>query len=92
LRTEVFAAAQHRIAALQSRWPDLAAVEAGSELHIVIPERFRVGHEAHFGQVAERFFDYVKSPRSIPAWERPNMLAKYYVSTKGVELGVSDKL
>jgi len=22
----------------------------------------------------------------MPAWERPNMLAKYYVTTKGAEL------
>lgn len=92
LRAEVFAAAHHRLAALQSRWPGLAAVELDGELRIAIPERFRVGHEAHFGQVAARFFDYVKSPLSIPAWERPYMLAKYYVSTNGVELGVSDKL
>jgi len=92
VRDEVFAAARHRIAALQSRWPGLAAIDAGDDLRIVIPEQFRVGHEAHFGQVAARFFDYVKSPQSIPAWERPDMLAKYYVSTKGVELGVSGEL
>jgi predicted dehydrogenase len=92
LRAEVFAAARQRIAELQSRWPGLIAVERGNELHIAIPERFRVGHEAHFGEVAARFFDYVKPPRSIPAWERTNMLAKYYVSTKGVDLGVSDEL
>jgi hypothetical protein len=92
LRDEVFAAARHRIDALQSRWPGLDAMEAGDALRIAIPEDFRVGHEAHFGQVATRFFDYVKSPRSMPAWERPNMLAKYYVSTKGVDLGVSGEL
>jgi predicted dehydrogenase len=89
---EVFAATHRRIAALQARWPGLAALEAGGALRIAIPEKFRVGHEAHFGQVATRFFDYVKSPQSMPAWERPNMLAKYYVSTKGVELGVSGEL
>jgi predicted dehydrogenase len=92
LRDEVFAATQYRIGALQSRWPGLDAIEAGGALRIAIPERFRVGHEAHFGQVATRFFDYVKSPQSMPAWERPNMLAKYYVSTKGVDLGVSGEL
>jgi predicted dehydrogenase len=92
LRGEVFAAARHRIAAMQSRWPGLDAVEAGDELRIAVPEKFRVGHEAHFGQVATRFFDYVKSPQSMPGWERPNMLAKYYVSTKGVDLGVSGEL
>jgi predicted dehydrogenase len=92
MRDEVFAAAQNRIAVLQSRWPGLDAIEMGGALRIAIPEKFRVGHEAHFGQVAARFFDYVKSPQSMPAWERPNMLAKYYVSTKGVELGVNGEL
>jgi len=81
LRAEVFAAAHRRVAALQSRWPGLAAVEMDDTLRLAIPERFRVGHEAHFGQVAARFFEYVKSPPSMPAWERPNMLAKYYVSS-----------
>jgi predicted dehydrogenase len=92
LSEEVFAAARRLIAALQPRWPGLDAVETAGALRIVIPERFRVGHEAHFGQVATRFFDYVESPQSIPAWEQPNMLAKYYVSTRGVDLGVSGEL
>ena len=33
----------------------------------------------------------MKSPRSMPAWERPNMFAKYYISTKGVEMGQKSK-
>ena len=33
-----------------------------------------------------RFFGFLKNPKSLPAWEKPNMLAKYYVTTKGVEL------
>jgi predicted dehydrogenase len=86
LLSEVFAAAHRRVAELQQRWPGLDAVEMSGALRIEIPDRFRVGHEAHFGQVANRFFEYVISPQTIPEWERPNMLAKYYVSTKGVEL------
>jgi predicted dehydrogenase len=92
LRAAVFAAAHRRVAAMQSRWPGLRAVEESDALRLAIPQKFRVGHEAHFAQVARRFFDYVQSPQSIPAWERPNMLAKYYVSTKGVEAGVSREL
>jgi hypothetical protein len=72
---------------LQSHWPGLAVEERALEARIVIPEKYRVGHEAHFAQVTSRFFEYMKSPKSMPAWEGPNMLAKYYVSTKGVELG-----
>lgn len=64
----------------------MAVEEKNGEAHIVIPEKFRVGHEAHFAQVMNRFFDYMKSPKSMPSWERANMLAKYYVSTGGVGL------
>jgi predicted dehydrogenase len=83
----VAAAVEKRVAALQSRWLGLAAVPSGPEIRIVVPEKFRVGHEAHFGQVTNRFFEYVTSPKSLPAWEVPYMLAKYAVSTKGVEIG-----
>jgi predicted dehydrogenase len=79
-------AVRKKVAALQDEWPGLALEEKGTEARIVIPEKFRVGHEAHFAQVANRFFEYLKSPKSVPAWERPNMLAKYYVSTMGVEM------
>jgi predicted dehydrogenase len=82
---EVAAAVDRRVAALQTLWPGLAAVNSGPDIRIAVPEKFRVGHEEHFGQVTNRFFDYVTSPKSLPAWETPYMLAKYTVSTKGVE-------
>ena len=77
------AAVSRRVDALQSRWPGLRAIESGGELRIVVPAQFRVGHEAHFAQVAKHFFQYVNSPPSMPAWERAYMLAKYAVSTGG---------
>ncbi|MEO8370179.1 MAG: putative oxidoreductase C-terminal domain-containing protein [Candidatus Solibacter sp.] len=80
-------AVDRRVAALQARWPGLAAVKSGAEIRIVIPEKFRVGHEAHFGQVTNHFFEYVTSPKALPTWEAPYMLSKYMVSTKGVEKG-----
>jgi predicted dehydrogenase len=84
-REDVFKAVRKKVAALQTQWPGLAVAEVGEALRIVVPEIFRVGHEDHFAQVTNRFFDYLKSPGSMPAWERANMLAKYWVSTKGVE-------
>jgi predicted dehydrogenase len=85
-RAQVFAALDHAIAGLQQRWPGISASRTATEAHIVIPEKFNVGHEEHFAQVANHFFEYVKSPASMPAWEKSYMLAKYYVTTKGVEL------
>ena len=81
------ATVRRKIAALQARWPGLAAVEGAREIRIAIPPEFRVGHEAHFAQVANRFFECVLAPETQPAWERPNMLAKYTVTTEGVDLG-----
>lgn len=86
LRTEVLAELRRKVDALQGRWPGLALEAHGEEARLRIPECFRVGHEAHFAQVRNRFFEYLDDPASLPAWERPGMLAKYYVTTKGVEL------
>jgi predicted dehydrogenase len=94
-RAAVFSALKHKVSELQSEWPGLAIQLTGpqdsQEARLVIPDKFRVGHEDHFAQVARRFLSYVKDPRSMPAWERNYMLAKYYVSTRGVELGEQHK-
>ncbi len=52
---------------------------------VVVPAKYRYGHEAHFGQVTENFLKYRKEG-SLPAWEVPNMLAKYYVTTQALEI------
>jgi len=36
--------------------------------------------------VTRQFFRYLASPQTIPAWEKPNLLAKYYVTARGVEM------
>jgi hypothetical protein len=87
LAASVAGAVDKKIAELQTRWPGLAIAVDGDELRLEIPERFRVGHEDHFGQVTNHFSRYVAAPESMPAWETPCMLAKYFVSTKGVEMG-----
>lgn len=75
----------NRLAALAGEWPGVACEDEGESFHIRIPDSYRVGHEAHFGQVTRRFFKYLSDPASLPAWEKAAMLAKYFVSTRGVE-------
>ena len=70
------------VAALQAEYPGVDVAAQGKELHIRIPDKYRVGHEAHFAQVTGKFLGYLKNPASLPAWERPNMLTKYYVTTR----------
>jgi predicted dehydrogenase len=86
VRAEVLASLQQKIAALQKQWPGVGVEDRGSDFRIVIPDKYRVGHEAHFTQVANRFYSFMKSPKMLPAWEKSHMLVKYYISTKGVEL------
>ena len=59
---------------------------SGRSCAITIPDRLRIGHEDHFAQVTQRFLRYARDRSTLPAWERPNMLAKYYVTTEGTAL------
>jgi predicted dehydrogenase len=86
VKADVLAAVQKKIAALQQNFPGVTAEDRGAEIKINIPATFRVGHEAHFAQVTEHFLGYLRDPKTLPAWERPNMLAKYFVTTMGAEL------
>jgi predicted dehydrogenase len=86
-KSEILTALQQKLAALQSKYPGIDVVDRGNRLLITIPDKYRDGHEAHFAEVARRFFQYLRNPQALPAWEKPNMLAKYYTTTKGLELG-----
>jgi predicted dehydrogenase len=85
-KPDVLAAARAKVASLQSEYPDVGVEDRGPEIHVTIPDRYRVGHEAHFGEVTLSFLQYLQDRAQLPAWERPNMLAKYYVTTTGTEL------
>ena len=64
----------------------MAVDERHGAIHVSIPETFRVGHEAHFAEVTRNFLGYLRTRGTVPGWERPNMLAKYFVTTTGTEL------
>jgi predicted dehydrogenase len=83
---KVRAALVRRVAALSAARPGLTVLDEGSRLRVLIPDRYRVGHEPHFAEVTERFLGYLKDPASLPPWEDANMLAKYRVTTEAVEL------
>ena len=78
----ILAAAKARVAAVAGEWPGVGAEMKGAEIKLVMPDALRVGHEAHFAQVTSRFLSYLRDRNALPAWERPNMLAKYTVTTR----------
>jgi predicted dehydrogenase len=71
---------------LQSKYPgiDLKKTDKG-EFQILVPELYHNGHEAHFAQVTEKFLQYYKT-QNMPVWEVPNMIVKYFTTTRAMEL------
>lgn len=74
-----------RIASLAGRWPGVALEQRAGEYQVLAPDVYRTGHEAHFAEVARQFFRYVRGEEPLPQWEKSWMLAKYFVTTRGVE-------
>ena len=71
---------------LNEKYPGVALeqLEPGT-WRLNIPARYREGHEAHFARVTQRFLEYMEQGR-LPEWELTQMMAKYYTTTKAVEL------
>jgi hypothetical protein len=81
------------VKAIQMKYRDLASDFPGIIIHdrkkdvrLDVPAELRTGHESHFGEVLDEFARYFQTPRAVPPWERPNALAKYFITTKAVEL------
>lgn len=78
------AAVQQAMADIAGKYPGVKAEKQGAEWKVIVPSSYDVGHEAHFGQVMERYLQYMKEG-GLPEWEVPNMIAKYYTTTKALE-------
>ncbi|MDR1331036.1 MAG: Gfo/Idh/MocA family oxidoreductase [Tannerella sp.] len=85
--TEAYGKAlQSALSVLQSKHPGVDIREMGTgRWEVTIPDAYHNGHEAHFGQVTEHFLQYLEDG-SLPQWEVPGMIAKYYVTTRAVEM------
>ena len=73
------------VAKLNANWPGVDLKPAEASWEILIPDKYRVGHEQHFAQVTEKFLRYLADGK-MPGWEVPNMIAKYYTTTEAYRL------
>ena len=55
-----------------------------------ISDQYKVGHEAHFGQVTEKYLEFLVNGK-MPEWEVPNMIVKYYTTTEALRLALQTK-
>jgi len=71
---------------ISAKFAGLKLIKLGDKKWVVeIPAQYSVGHEAHFGQVTEKYLQYLKDGK-LPEWEVPNMIVKYYISTEALKL------
>jgi len=72
---------------IQGKYPGIELNKLNKRWQVIIPDKYKEGHEAHFARVMENFLEYLQKG-NMPAWEIPNMLAKYYTTTKALELAI----
>ena len=83
----VESALETAIEGLQTDFPGTSYTESEKGWQLEIPAEFYLGHEAHFGKVAEAYFGYLVDGE-LPEWEVPNMITKYYITTQARELAM----
>ena len=70
---------------LQTKYPGVELKKVAAGWQVSIPDQYKEGHEEHFARVTQNFLSYLKN-RNMPSWEVPNMLAKYYLTNKALEV------
>src|SRR5688572_17183996 len=78
-----------KIKTLSAKFNGVELSKSANGWLVVISDKLREGHEAHFARVTEKFLDYLANG-TIPEWEVPNMIAKYYTTTKGLEVATKN--
>ncbi len=77
--------AEEVIAKIAQQYKGVSLKKNEKGWEVIIPEIFKEGHESHFARVTEKYLGYLAN-HNMPAWEVPNMLAKYYTTTQAQKL------
>jgi len=69
-------------------WEGITSEDTGNGLwKLDVPDRYKVGHEAHFSQVTQKYLEYLEDGK-LPDWEVPNMIVKYYTTTEALKIAM----
>jgi hypothetical protein len=79
-----------KLKTVQARYPGIELKKQAKGWEVIIPEKYKDGHEAHFGRVTEKYLGYLRNG-NMPKWEVPNMIAKYYTTTTALALAMKSK-
>jgi predicted dehydrogenase len=75
---------------IQAKYPGVELKKSTNGWQVVISSKYKEGHEEHFARVTEKFLEYIKN-NNMPAWEVPNMLTKYFITTKALQIASNNK-
>jgi predicted dehydrogenase len=78
------AAIRAAVAGLQSEYPGVGVRQDGAAWQITIPDKYHVGHEAHFAQVTQNYLGFLRGGK-LPDWEVPNMLTRQFTIMQAFE-------
>ncbi len=82
---EFIGSLHNAVQGLSAKYPGIELEKLGDKKWVLnIPDKYKVGHEAHFGQVTEKYLQYLVDGK-LPEWEVPNMIVKYYTTTEGMK-------
>ncbi len=73
------------IASVQKKWPGVSTTKTADGWKVVIPDKYKLGHEAHFAQVTNDYLEYLAAGE-LPKWEVPNMLVKYFTNMEAYRM------
>jgi predicted dehydrogenase len=79
---------QAAIQKLAEKYPGISTTRNANGWKVLIPQQYKVGHEAHFAQVMDRYLNFLQEGK-LPGWEESDMIAKYYTTTKALEMATS---
>lgn len=69
---------------IQKKYPDVSLKKSKEGYEVVIPDRYKIGHEQQFALVVKKYMQYLQEGK-MPEWEVSGMLTKYYTTTSALE-------
>jgi predicted dehydrogenase len=84
------AVVMEKLKTIQAKYPGVELKKQAKGWEVIIPEKYKDGHEAHFGRVTEKYLGYLRNG-NMPKWEVPNMIAKYYTTTTALAIAMKSK-
>lgn len=70
---------------INMKYPGITYKSTRNGWEVVIPKKYKEGHEAHFTRVMKKYLNYLEEGK-LPEWEKQLMLTKYYITTQAYKL------